>query len=159
MRSSKYQQIYDVYPYLKHPEKYKGTRPITLRSGWEIAFVIKYLDVNDNIIEWGSESVVISYFRPDDGKKHRYFMDFNFKAKTTSGKIKEFWVEIKPQSQIDPPKEPKRKTKTYVEQVKTYLVNQAKWKTTRQLVEEKKLLGKDIEFLVLSEKDCPFFIK
>lgn len=157
MRESRFNQIYDIYPFLKFPEKYKGSRPITCRSSWEIAFIIKYLDVNENIVEWGSESVIIKYIRPDDGKLHRYFMDFNFKAKTKTGKMKEFWVEIKPANQITPPKEPKRKTKGYMNQVKTYLINQAKWETTKTIVEQKKKEGMDLEFLILSEKDCPFF--
>lgn len=159
MRDNKFHQIYDLYPHLKHPEKYVGKRPITMRSGWEISFVIKYLDVNSNIISWSSESVIVSYIRPDDGKKHRYFMDFNFKAKTQSGKIKEFWVEVKPFDQTIPPKEPKRRTKSYFYQAKQYLINQAKWSTTKLLVEEKKQQGQDLEFLLLTERDCPFFIK
>lgn len=155
---SNYYQIQDMYPHLKHPEKYTGSRPITARSGWEIKFISQYLDKNTNIIEWTSESTIIKYVRPDDGKYHKYYMDFTFKAITASGKTKEFWVEIKPQSQVNPPKEPKRKTKNYFKQVKTYLINQAKWNTTRQIIEAKKQSGIDVEFLILTEKDCPFFL-
>lgn len=153
MKESRYYQIYDVYPYLKNPHKYKGSRPITTRSSWETSFIIKYLDINENIVEWGSESVIVSYIKPTDGKPHRYFLDFNFKAKTMSGSLKEFWIEIKPYNQTIQPKEPKRKTKGYFEQVKTYLVNQAKWQTTKNLVESKRKEGRDIEFVVLTENE------
>jgi len=153
-----YYQIYDIYPYLKHPEKYNGTRPITARSGWEIKFITKYLDVNENIISWASESTVIKYIRPDDGKYHRYFMDFTFFAKTKSGKVKEFWIEVKPYAQTHPPKEPKRRTKNYFKAVKTYMINEAKWQTTKEIVKEKNLAGNDVEFLIITEKDCSFFL-
>lgn len=152
-RDSKYNQIVDIYPYLKNPKKYNGTRPITMRSSWETGFVIKYLDANENIIEWGSESKIVKYISPVDGKQHRYFIDFNFKAKTKSGALKEFWIEIKPYSQSIPPKEPLRKTKTYLNSVKTWLINEAKWTTTKRLVEQYKQQGNDVEFLILTEHD------
>lgn len=152
-----YYQIYDFYSYLKFPDKYTGTRPLTLRSGWEIKFA-QYLDSNENVTSWTSESTVIQYLRPDDGKFHRYFMDFTFFAKTKSGKTKEFWVEVKPYDQTHPPKEPKRRTKTYFKAVKTYMINEAKWQTTRRVVEDKKKHGHDVEFLILTEKDCPWFL-
>jgi len=158
MKENKFYQIADFYPFLKCPEKYTGKRPITLRSGWEISFA-QYLDKNQNVVEWSSETTVIKYIRPDDKKPHRYFMDFTFVALTSTGKKKTFWVEIKPQAQKDPPKVPRRKTRAYFDRVRTYLINQAKWETTRHIVEEKKKLGQDIEFLVLTEKDCKFFIK
>ena len=158
MRDSKYYQIDDIYPFLKNPDKYKGTRPISMRSGWEISFVLKYLDTNTNIIEWGSESKIIKYISPVDGKSHRYFLDFNFKAKTKSGAMKEFWVEIKPFAQTKRPEVPKRNTSTYAKKVQTYLVNIAKWETTKQLIEQKNMEGNDIQFMVLTEKDCPFFL-
>lgn len=159
MNNTKYNQITDYYRFLKFPEKYKGTRPLTLRSGWEIRFVKDYLDINQNILEWTSESIVVKYISPVDAQYHRYFIDFSFKAKAKDGSIKEVWVEIKPFSQTQPPKEPKRKTKNYTEAVKTYMVNQSKWNTSKQICEEYKQQGKDVEFIVITEKDCPWFIK
>jgi hypothetical protein len=84
-------------------------------------------------------------------------MDFNFKAKTMSGAVKEFWIEIKPHAQTEPPKEPKRRTKSYFNSVKTYFTNQAKWNTTKAIIAEKQAKGQDIEFMLLTEKDVPFF--
>lgn len=154
-----YYQIQDMYKHLKNPQKYRGKRPITARSGWEISLITKYLDVNENIIEWSSEEVVIPYIKPTDNQQHRYFLDFSFKARCKDGSIKTFWVEVKPYNQTIPVKEPKRKTKAWLEQVKTYFINQAKWAATRKIVEQKKAHGENIEFLLLTEKDCPFFIK
>ena len=159
MKDSKYNQIRDCYPLLKHPEKYQGTRPITARSGWEISFIFKWLDINDSIISWKSESTIISYVSPIDNKKHKYYMDFTIVAKTPSGQTKELWIEIKPHGQTLPPKEPKRKTNNYIYQLRTFLVNQAKWETTKRIIEEKKAQGKNIDFAVITEKECPFFLK
>lgn len=152
-------QISNIIPHLKNPHKCKS-KQVTCRSGWEISFVIKYLDVNENIIEWTSEDTVIRYYNPVDNQYHRYFLDFTFKAKTKAGNIKTFWVEIKPYSQTQMPNvNGKRKTKRLMEEISTYYKNQAKWSAARKLVEEQKLLGQDVEFLVITEKDCPFFLK
>jgi hypothetical protein len=159
MKESKFAQITDAYPMLKNPEKYTGTRPLTLRSGWEISFVFKYLDTNPNIISWKSESTIIRYLSPIDSQYHRYFMDFTFTARTPNGQLKELWVEVKPFAQTQPPKEPKRKTSNYMYQLRTYFVNQAKWSTTRKIIEEKKALGQNIDFVIITEKDAPFFLK
>jgi len=150
---SHYYQIADVFPHLKNPKKYKGTRPITARSSWEGNFILKYLDKNENILEWGSESVVINYLLPTDGRNHRYFMDFNIVAKMQDGSTKQMWIEIKPFSQTQPPKEPTRKSKNYFKQVETYIKNQAKWETTKRIVEQKQKQGENIEFVILTEKE------
>jgi len=159
MNNSRYHQITDIYPLLKNPQKYNGTRPITTRSSWEASFIFKWLDVNDIIISWKSESTIISYVSPIDNKKHRYYMDFTIVAKTPSGQTKELWIEIKPWQQTQLPKEPKRKTNSYIYQLRTFLVNQAKWETTRKIIEEKKTQGKNIDFVVITERECPFFLK
>ena len=36
---------------------------------------MKYLDVNQNILEWTSEAVVIPYKSPLDNKFHKYYVD------------------------------------------------------------------------------------
>ena len=154
--SRQYYQIANLKPHLKNPSKCVSS-VVTCRSGWEIKFVLKYLDINTNIIKWSSEDVVIQYFCPTDGKNHRYFVDFWFEAKTKSGKIKEFLIEIKPYSQSIPPKEPKRKSKNFLNEVQTYIKNTAKWETVKNYCKTQRELGKDIEFLVITEKDVPYF--
>lgn len=159
MKESKYHNIANAYPMLQNKGKYTGTLPLTLRSGWEIYFVFKWLDINPNVISWKSESTIIKYHSPVDNKSHRYFMDFTAICKTASGQEKEFWFEIKPYAQTQIPKIPKRKTDNYMYQVKTYLTNQAKWETTKRIVEEKKSQGQNIEFVLITEKDVPGFLK
>jgi len=155
---SHFYQCSNLKPYLKNPQKCKSST-VTIRSSWEGKFVLKYLDINSNIIQWSSEDKIIEYFCPTDGKKHRYFIDFWFSAKTKDGKIKEFLVEIKPSSQTIEPKIPNRKTKKFLTEVLTYTKNKAKWDTVEKYCKSQREIGKDIEFLIITEKDCPWFLK
>lgn len=148
-------QIQDLFPYLKNPTKYVGTRPLTCRSGWEITFATKVLDANPSVIEWGSESLIIPYIDPNDGKQHRYFPDFWLKVKDTTGNIKEFVVEIKPLKELSAPKEPLKKTRSYVNAVRTYIKNTAKWDAAKKICEDQRQTGRNVEFLILTEKDIP----
>ena len=154
--ATQYYQIQDFSKHLKNPEKYKGQYPITLRSSWEIKFSI-WLDANPSVIEWSSESIIIPYVSPADNRKHRYFVDFwMMVAEKPSGRIKEYLIEIKPYGQTIPPKKPARMTKRYVGQVAEYLKNQAKWKAAREFCDRCQIEnGKDICFVVLTEKDLP----
>jgi hypothetical protein len=153
-----YYTIQDFYQFLKYPQKFTGNRPITTRSSWEAKFIQKYLDINTNIVEWKSEDIVIQYFCPTDKKMHRYFCDFWFKAKTKDGTYKEFLVEVKPEKELSEPKPPTRKTASYYNNVATYIKNQAKWSAAKQLCEKRRQSGVDIEFMILTEKDCPWFL-
>ena len=112
-----------------HPKKYKGDHHnIVYRSLWERKFMV-YCDTSDNIIEWGSEEIIIPYLSPWDGRMHRYFPDFYIKVKQHDGSVKKFIIEVKPKKQCSPPeKTPKRKTKRWFKEVKTWGVNSAKWK-------------------------------
>ena len=106
-----------------------------------------YCDMNDKILEWGSEEIIIPYISPWDGKRHRYFPDFYMKVKQVDGSIKRFIVEVKPKYQCKPPDiNPKRKTKRWLNEVKTYTINQAKWKYANEFCELN-----DMEFKVLTE--------
>ena len=47
-----------------YPEKYRGDYTnIVYRSLWELKFM-KYCDSNENILEWGSEEIVLPYVSP-----------------------------------------------------------------------------------------------
>src|ERR1035437_6595169 len=94
-----YYQVTDIFPHLKRKERYIGTRPCTMRSGWEISFVLYFLDVNPSVVSWASETIIIQYINPLDGKSHRYFTDFNAVIKNKNGEVKEYIFEIKPFAQ------------------------------------------------------------
>jgi len=109
--------------YPEHPGKYSGdVNKIIYRSSWE-RMVLKWCDLNPDVVLYHSEETVVPYICKTDGKKHQYFVDLTIKFK--SGKV--VIVEIKPKAQTIPPKTPKRKTKSYVESVLTYAKNQSKW--------------------------------
>jgi hypothetical protein len=151
-------QIRNIYPHLKNPGKYASSdKLITCRSGWEITFVIKFLDVHPSVLQWTSESTVIPYLYPIDGRMHRYFVDYWMKSLCSDGSVKEYLIEIKPYQETLKPPVPKRQTKGYLERVHTYIKNMSKWDAARRYCTEQQRLGKQIEFMVITERDG-FFI-
>ena len=132
----------------KKPKKYKGDiTNIICRSSWERRFC-KYCDLNENIVEWGSEEFWIPYLSPVDKRIHRYFPDFIIKVKESTGKLKTYVIEVKPLKQTKSPKKRKRVTKSYLFECKTYAVNQAKWKSADEWGKDRK-----IEFKIITEKE------
>ena len=104
-------------------QKYKGDiTNIIYRSLWERNFM-RYCDENKDIVEWGSEELIVPYISPLDNKQHRYFPDFYIKTKNGD----KFMVEIKPKKFTKPPKPKKRITKAYIHETKEWHRNQAKW--------------------------------
>ena len=131
-----------------HPSKYRGNPTnIIYRSLWELKFM-KYCDSNKNILEWGSEEVIVPYRSPIDNRYHRYFPDFYIKVRESTGTIKRMIIEIKPQKQCIEPKVQKRKTRSYVYQVCEYAKNQAKWEAAKEFCEDRQW-----EFKVLTENE------
>jgi len=131
-----------------NPLKYKGNfRNIIYRSLWELKFM-KYCDSNRNILEWGSEELFLPYRSPLDNKVHRYFPDFYIKVKESTGQIKKYIIEVKPKKQCIEPKPQKKKTRTYIYEVRQYAQNQAKWKAA-----EEYCLDRGYEFKILTEKE------
>lgn len=111
----------------RNPGKYQGDAyAITYRSSLELR-LMNYLDLQPNVLAWGSETVIIPYRSPIDGKMHRYFMDFYVKMRNTKGGIEELLIEVKPLKQCSPPKPVARKTRRFITEVQTWGVNEAKW--------------------------------
>tara|TARA_Y100000996_G_C22176802_1_gene501016 strand:- start:22 stop:465 length:444 start_codon:yes stop_codon:yes gene_type:complete len=130
------------------PKKYKGdSNNIICRSSWERRFC-NYCDLNENILQWGSEEFWIPYKSPVDKRVHRYFPDFIIKVKESTGKIKTYVVEVKPDKQTRQPTARKRVTKSYLYECKTYAVNTAKWKAAKEWCADRK-----IEFKIITEKE------
>lgn len=128
-----------------YPKKYRGDiTNIIYRSLWERKFMV-YCDLNEHIIEWSSEEIIIPYRSPLDGRYHRYYPDFYVKVKNDMG-LKVYIIEVKPKKQTLEPKPPKRRTKQYINEVFQYTKNQAKWKAAREWCADRKY-----EFKVLTE--------
>ena len=131
-----------------NPLKYRGNvHNVIYRSLWERKFMV-YCDNTESIIEWGSEEIVIPYKSPGDGRIHRYFPDFYCKVRQDNGTIKRLVIEVKPKKQTKPPKEPQRKTKRYLNEVKTWGVNSSKWKYATEWCKDN-----GMEFQILTEDD------
>jgi hypothetical protein len=130
----------------KHPEKYVGDPTnIVYRSSWE-AKVMSWLDNNDSIITWASEELFIPYISPVDNRWHRYFPDFLVKYRTKDNKLSTMMLEVKPKKQTAQPEPQKRKTKQFINEVKTWGVNQAKWKAANDYC-----LDRGWEFKLITE--------
>ena len=130
----------------QNPRKYTGNpHNVIYRSLWERKFMV-YCDNSVNIIEWGSEEIIITYLSPWDGRLHRYFPDFYIKVRQADGSVRKMIIEVKPKKQCSPPKEPKRKTKRYLGEVKTWSINEAKWKYATEWCNKN-----GMEFKILTE--------
>ena len=131
-----------------HPRKYKGDASnIICRSSWERKFC-RWCDLNENILAWGSEEFCIPYISPIDNRVHRYFPDFLIKVKESTGKIKTYVVEVKPKIQTRPPRTPKRKTKKYINEVRNWAINDAKWKNAIEYCKDR-----NMEFIIITEDE------
>jgi hypothetical protein len=132
----------------KNTNKYLGDPTnIWYRSLWERRVMV-YLDENSNVVEWSNEEIVIPYLSPVDGRWHRYFPDFFVRIRNKMGMIESTIIEVKPASQSVPPKQKKRITKQYINEVMTYGINEAKWKAATEYCKDR-----NWKFVVVTEKD------
>lgn len=104
-----------------------------------------YCDTTDEVLEWNSEEFVIPYMSPIDKKMHRYFVDFYCKIDRKTS-IRKYLIEIKPKKFCSEPKKPKRITKRYLNEMKTWGINNSKWEAASKWCEKK-----DMKFLILTE--------
>ena len=128
-----------------NPQKYKGNHlNIIYRSGWELQTML-FFDNHPEILWWSSEELFIPYISPVDNKPHRYFPDFIFSIRDKNGNNKIHMWEVKPRKQTVMPK---RKTKRLNEEIKTYAINQEKWKAAELFC-----LEKGWKFSIITEDD------
>jgi len=133
----------------RNPEKYKGNpTEIYYRSSWE-KLCMNYFDLREDVQSWQSEEKCIWYADPVSKKNRRYFPDFIIKYKNKDGILVTEVIEVKPYKQVvGPPQNPKRRTKSWVNEVKTYLTNQAKWKAATNWCEDR-----GYNFRIITEKE------
>jgi len=145
-RSRKRRPIQGVF-YPTKPKKYVGKSPIIYRSSWELKFC-RWCDVNENVLEWSSESIVIPYINPVTGRGHRYFVDNTVIIREGAQKTK-YLIEIKPKKQTKKPKfSTRKKRSTMIYESNLYVQNQAKWEAA-----EKWSKKKGYKFIILTEDD------
>lgn len=139
----------------KRPEKYKGDpTKIIYRSMWEFKF-FRYIDEHPDVLWWASEEFIVPYMSPIDGRIHRYFPDVVLRKKVPGGGVETLMIEIKPLKQTKPPDISKKNStpsgrisRRYLNEVKTYGVNEAKWTAARKYCAER-----GWKFEVFTEKE------
>ena len=132
----------------KNKSKYMGDpTKIIYRSLWERKCMLIF-DENPNVTKWASEEIAIPYLSPVDRKRHKYYPDFIIEMKNKQGEVETVMIEVKPKKQTQPPKKPKRQTKRFLNEAKTYLTNQAKWEAASAFCDKK-----GWTFKILTEKE------
>ena len=96
----------------------------------------RFCDNNPNVLEWGSENVVVPYKSPVDNRMHRYFVD-NFIVIREGEQIKKYLVEIKPFKQTQLPTTKYKKRRHLLYEQKMYITNQAKWEAAKEYGKKK----------------------
>lgn len=88
------QGVYEI----KNFQKYVGKSKPRYRSGWEHAFM-RFLDNNEHVVNWASESISIPYRNPVTGRQSMYVPDFLITYRNRSNQLIAELVEIKPKKQ------------------------------------------------------------
>jgi hypothetical protein len=83
---------------VKNTAKYVGRGTPRYRSGWELTFMM-FLDSNENVLQWASESISIPYRNPLTGKSSMYVPDFLITYRNKNNQLIAELVEIKPKKQ------------------------------------------------------------
>ena len=118
---------------IKCPEKYAGdAKKVVYRSLWERQ-CFRWCEDNPKVKYWNSEEIVIPYKYEVDKRLHRYFVDLLVQMKNGDT----YLIEIKPKKETIPPKQGKRKTKRYINEVLTFSKNQDKWEAADQYAKHK----------------------
>ena len=88
------QGVYTV----KNAGKYVGRGEPRYRSSWENVFM-NFCDTNENVMQWASEPVRISYRHPLTGRMTTYVPDFIVTYRGPNNTTRAELTEIKPKSQ------------------------------------------------------------
>jgi len=83
---------------VRNTAKYVGRGTPRYRSGWELTFMM-FLDSNENVLQWASESISIPYRNPLTGKSSMYVPDFLVTYRGPNNTTKAELIEIKPKKQ------------------------------------------------------------
>lgn len=132
-----------------NPTKYVGDIDnILYRSFYELVFM-KWCDKNQSVLKWGSEDFTIQYVSPFDKKVHRYYPDFIIKVVLNNGQERIQIIEIKPNIQTKPPvMTTKKKTKRFLMEEATYLLNTSKWDAAKLFAD-----SHNMDFILIDEYD------
>lgn len=130
---------------LKNPDRIIGDKTkLVYRSLWERQ-VVMWLDSNPDVVKWALEEVEVKYMNPIKKRPAKYIIDFYIEF----GQGREVLIEVKPFKETQKPvlKEGARRSRSFDNQMRTYAVNQEKWRMARKLAERT-----GMEFYVWTEK-------
>ena len=129
-------------PYtVKNAAKYVGKGTPKYRSGWELTFMM-FLDSNDNVLQWASESIRIPYRNPLTGKQSIYIPDFLVTYRGRNNTTIAELIEIKPKKQSILESKASARDRAIV------AVNYAKWDAASKWCRRQ-----GIQFRVITEDD------
>jgi hypothetical protein len=127
--------------------KYKGKSNPRYLSSWELKF-FRWCDNNPSVVEWTSESIIIPYISPIDGRAHRYMVD-NKVIIREGDKLAKYLIEIKPFKQTrKPTSHGNKKKSTILYENLEYVRNQAKWEAARKWCDKH-----GYKFQILTERE------
>lgn len=136
---------------LVNVSKYVGNpTDIKYRSSWELAFC-RYLDLNERVLKWACEQPIITY-SDLRGQVHRYYPDFMYTLMKNDdpNDFKKVIVEIKPSTELFPPKRPLNETakalQNYEYAVRTHIKNKLKFSAACDYAEKH-----GMEFVIITE--------
>ena len=133
-----------------NPNKYIGDHSkLAYKSGLE-SRVMYTLDHDPSILKWCYEGFFVPYSIPGESFNRRYIPDFFFEKRMPSGKTQRFICEVKPQVQTRPPKRGNKKTKTFLREQATFLMNTSKWEAATKWANKHKC-----KFIRWTENDFP----
>lgn len=131
----------------QNPSKYAGDpTKIIYRSLWERKFMV-FCDTNPNVLRWASEELSIPYLSPVDNEYHNYYPDFIIKVKDKTNSVKTYLVEIKPEKQCREPEKKNKSNKTYITEMRQWMINNKKWEAAKKFAKRHQW-----EFKILTEK-------
>lgn len=129
----------------RYPEKWivskegLGNGEIKFRSSWELR-LMKWADMNSNIISVSSEPFPIQYYSEMDQKIRRYYIDFYVKTSDN----RKILIEVKPHKETQPSKA--KQKKRFIEESITYTRNCNKWDAARKFCQKH-----GMEFVIMDE--------
>ena len=139
-RKSRFHQGYMDPTTLKKLFESQKSKPVIFRSSYEHKF-IWWLEKSHDVKRWGSESVCIPYYMPNDPNVHHYWPDYI--VEMTDGQV--LLIEVKPYSQTVPPNPVLNDRESHA--YKTYVKNYCKWKAAQQFCEHH-----NMKFKILTER-------
>jgi len=125
-----------------NPQKYMGNpSEIFFRSSWELT-VMKFFDKSSSVMRWASETIIVPYISPKDGRVHRYYPDFFCELINAQQELERWLIEVKPLKETS-----YDHAKTLHDKLNV-AINEAKWDAARKFA-----AVNNMKFRVITELD------